>query len=146
MLNCNPAYWISYLEVACCLVPRSVCCHNCYILKTSNGNSCSFRYEMNSHISRCIWCINTSPCIIEVDSITLLSVYQFNDIALRTAQQRWGIIWKTDTLLVHNYERFYNHRPYIANFLLLKLWTTCSIIVHTSAWIWHQWWSFTLNL
>ena len=101
----------SYLKVACCLVARSICRYNCNIFKTSNRNGCSLRNEMNSHISGCIWCINTSPSIVEVDGITLLTVYQLDNVALGAAQQRRRIIWGNRYITcVHIYmKRVYNY-------------------------------------
>lgn len=80
------------LEVASCSITAGVCRVYRDIFKVADSNYCTFRYESDFHRAGCVRGVDAFSCLIEIDGVTLLSIDQFDNVALRTAQFWWSYI------------------------------------------------------
>nr|CAD7426812.1 unnamed protein product [Timema monikensis] len=74
------------LEMASGLVAKFVRRHHGDVFKLSDRDGGPLWYEGDPHITGSIRRVDAAPGVVEVDDVTLLSVHEFNDVALRTAQ------------------------------------------------------------
>nr|CAD7405086.1 unnamed protein product [Timema cristinae] len=73
------------LEMASGLVAKFVRRHHGDVFKLSDRDGGPLWYEGDPHITGSVRRVDAAPGVVEVDDVTLLSVHEFNDVALRTA-------------------------------------------------------------
>lgn len=125
------------------LVSILVCSYDSDILKVPDGYCSSVRNKHDCNRSWLVWSVHSTPGLIKVDHIAVLSVHQFNHITLRATEQGWSFIcgqniFQWILLQLHNTTMKWHRILKQSIVSCLQISNLVYTFRHSYSWIWNE--------